>query len=41
MWNYLFLISLIKDKPKCELNGIELEIYSQIETKSINWIPVG
>eukprot|EP00941_MAST-03F_sp_MAST-3F-sp1_P002830 g2830.t1 len=40
MWNYMKYIIHIRQKDKCEYNGVEQYVYDCLEANKIDWFPV-
>jgi hypothetical protein len=41
MWDYMFYLVYIKDKPSCEYTGLESYIARLVEKDDFSWVPVG
>jgi hypothetical protein len=41
MWDYLFYLIYIRDKPACNYSGMESHVAGLIEKDDFSWVPVG
>lgn len=40
MWNYLYYIAYIKDKPSTNYTGIETYVAECLKNNDISWFPI-